>query len=128
MFIVSTIPNDNNLHVFRMFYISACMTLGLATCVIREDHVLRPLLANKPIRYIGSISYGMYLYQTFALHFLDKFLGFTKQWPLLEFVTAAGVTVIFAAISFATYEKFFLRLKKRFERPRLEPEVAIATT
>jgi peptidoglycan/LPS O-acetylase OafA/YrhL len=127
MLFVSTVPNDNTLHVFRMFYISIFLTLGLATCVIRQDHWLRGLLANKPIRYIGSISYGMYLYQTFALHFEEKFLTFAQQWPIAEFFAAAGVTALFAAISFATYEKVFLRLKKRFETPKSEAEPAVAT-
>lgn len=126
MVITSTVPNDNHLHVFRMFYISLFMTLALASCVTREDHLLRALLTNRPMRYIGSISYGMYLYHAFALHFVDKFLGVTKQWPALEFTAAAGITIGIAAISFATYEKFFLRLKKRFEKPKLGAQPVIA--
>ncbi|MDP4198845.1 MAG: acyltransferase [Bacteroidota bacterium] len=118
MLLACSIPNDNNLHVFRMFYITLSMAFALAACVIRQDHMLKPLLANRPIRYIGSISYGMYLYHAFGLHFEDRFLAFTKPWPLLEFLAAAGSTVIIASISFWTYERFFLKLKERFTKHR----------
>jgi peptidoglycan/LPS O-acetylase OafA/YrhL len=121
MLFVCTVPNDNHLHVLRMFYISICMTLALAACTIRQDHLLRPLLANRPIRYIGSISYGMYLYHLFAIPVVDRYFYFTKQWPLLQFIAAAGTTVIFASMSYWTYERFFLNLKSRFQTPKPQP-------
>src|SRR5581483_7763733 len=65
MLIVSTIPNDAILHVFRMFYICLAMMFAVIACTIRSDHVLVSALSNKPIRYVGMISYGMYLYHPF---------------------------------------------------------------
>ncbi len=118
MLLACSIPNDNHLHVFRMLYITFSMACALAACTIRQDHLLQPLLANRPIRYIGSISYGMYLYHAFGLHFVDRYLAFTKSWPILEFIAAAGTTVILASISFWTYERIFLKLKERFTARR----------
>jgi peptidoglycan/LPS O-acetylase OafA/YrhL len=114
MLVVCIVPNDAILHVFRMFYICVAMTLAVMACAIRNDHILRPLLTNRFMQYIGMISYGMYLYHPFGINITDKFFGFSKEWPVLQFIFVAGSTVAIASISYFTYERFFLRIKARF--------------
>jgi hypothetical protein len=42
------------------------------------------------------------------------FFGFSKEWPVVQFLFVAGSTVLIASISYFTYERFFLRIKARF--------------
>jgi peptidoglycan/LPS O-acetylase OafA/YrhL len=114
MLVVCIIPNDAILHVFRMFYICVAMMLAVMACSIRGDHILVPFLTNRVARYIGMISYGMYLYHPFGINMTDRFFAFSKQWPFLQFCFVAGSTIVLASISYWTYERFFLRLKSRF--------------
>ncbi len=121
MLIVCTIPNDAILHVFRMFYICIAMTLAVMACSIRSDHALVPILTNRVARYIGMISYGMYLYHPFGINMTDRFFGFSKQWPVLQFFFVVTSTVVLATISYWTYERFFLKLKSRFSARKYRP-------
>ncbi len=118
MLLACTIPNDAILHVFRMFYICVAMTLAVMACSIRGDHVLVPVLANPVARYIGMISYGMYLYHPFGINITDRFFSFSKEWPLLQFFFVAASTAALATISYFLYERFFLKLKARFTARR----------
>lgn len=51
------------------------MTLLVAACVVREGHALRWLLRLWPVRRIGAMSYGIYLYHHLAAHFVVAGLG-----------------------------------------------------
>lgn len=88
----------------------------LLTCVIREDHALAPALAQRFIRRIGAVSYGMYLYHLFALHIATAVLtklGLAGQ-PLVTFVLTFLITVIAAELSYRAVEKPILKLRKHF--------------
>ncbi|MEE9429079.1 MAG: acyltransferase [Paracoccaceae bacterium] len=91
------------------------MTLLLASVVLREDHVLRPVLSFAPVARIGTISYGIYLYHLIGLDFTTRILGrlgiekgALDTWISLVYVL---VSIVIAEISFRTYERFFLGLK-----------------
>lgn len=86
--------------------IGVSMAWLVAVCCVREDHILRPLLAWGPVAYVGRVSYGMYL-----LHFLlipfGAILGHT-------FLVTFGLTFIVAANSFRFFETPLLNVKRRF--------------
>lgn len=93
------------------------MTLFLASVVLREDHVLCPILSFSPVARIGAISYGIYLYHLIGLDFTTRALNWTgietsyqTVWISLAYVP---VSIVIAEISFRTYERFFLSLKNR---------------
>ena len=44
------------------------MMLVLGALVVREDHWARPVLTFAPLAYLGTISYGIYLYHMWAIH------------------------------------------------------------
>ena len=87
----------------------------LASAVVREDHVLAPLLKWPPVVRIGVLSYGMYLLHVFVVHFTDR-LGEHGLPALFLFPLAVLGTVAVAELSYRFYETPFLRLKKRFTR------------
>lgn len=95
--------------------IQITMTLLLVSCVIRQDHFLALFLTFKPVQYIGSISYGMYLFHLICLTVSFKVVGMyglNNEW--LVFLLGIILTIIVAGLSFKFYEKPFLNLKKRF--------------
>ena len=87
--------------------------LFVVSCVYREDHVLAPLLLWRPLVFIGSVSYGVYL-----LHMLVKnvavraftVFGAGNARYFVFVVTLLG-TVGVAALSFRYFESIFLSKK-----------------
>jgi len=64
------------------------------------------------LRWLGRISYSLYLYQQISLHPARRLL---EKYPVIVQL-AAGIacTVIAAGVSFYLVEKYFLQLKQRF--------------
>ncbi len=111
VFLATDLYDDWGIHLL-------CVLI-VASCVIREDHVLRPIMSWGIIRWMGMVSYGMYLMHMLALNAFkmgSNAVGFHH--PLVEFVGASALATIAATVSFKYYESFFLELKKRFEMPR----------
>jgi peptidoglycan/LPS O-acetylase OafA/YrhL len=95
--------------------IHASMTVLIGASVIREDHVLRPVLRLWPLRRIGVVSYGMYLFHMIVRHLVEKAtqrLGWSSEG--LFFLALVLLTWAVAEASFRFYESRFLALKSRF--------------
>ncbi len=89
--------------------IHLALLLLLASCVVRRDNLLCPVLTFWPIRRIGLVSYGIYLYHMITMGMLLQFLSS----GYVLFVLTAGVTWVTAEVSFAVLERRFLKLKPR---------------
>lgn len=97
------------------------LTLLVVACCMREDHVLAGLLRLRPVLYLGTISYGLYL-----LHMLCK-NGITGAARLVGIELGAGslfvatllLSIVVAGSSFRHFESRFLRIKGRFDRTAL---------
>jgi peptidoglycan/LPS O-acetylase OafA/YrhL len=120
-FVVSAIPNSDTLEVGHMMLVTFAMTLTVGACCIREDHWAKLLLTNPVARYLGLVSYGLYLYHAFGINIADRYFGFVKPWPALQFLVVVLCTLVLASLSYWLFEKRFLDLKKRFSRSRTEP-------
>ncbi len=81
------------------------------------------ILLNRPMMYMGKISYGLYVYHPFAIA-IGRLLGlicFHRGWDqlsleLLYFAVSIALTLGLAAASYRWLETPFLRLKRRFTR------------
>lgn len=89
----------------------------IGICVIQETHVLRQVLLAFPMRRIGKVSYGIYLYHLFffalSTAMLNR-LGITSK-PLL-FVSVLSMSWLAAEISYQTMETRFLGFARKFRR------------
>jgi peptidoglycan/LPS O-acetylase OafA/YrhL len=86
----------------------------LGACVVREDHGLAGLLRFRPLAFIGTISYGMYLLNSLSLHVVQAALSRVGLLhPVLAFPLGLGLTVGVAYLSFRYFETPFLELKKK---------------
>lgn len=91
------------------------MLVFVATCVIREQNVLRPILSLWLIRRIGIVSYGMYLYQHIVGHFTHRILEIMViPSRYAYFVGTAFAAWAVAECSFRFFETPFLAAKARF--------------
>jgi len=92
---------------------ASLLTAALLVCLQRSGP-LATALSLEPIRYVGKISYGLFLYHMPIFYLGEKFK------PSTPFhIYAAGLFVLIfatAALSYEFVEKPFLRLKDRFER------------
>lgn len=86
------------------------------------------LLDTRAMRYLGRISYSIYLYQQIVLHPVEKRLA---GHPVALFFGCLAVAVACASASYFLVERPFLKLKDRFERikpattqPEAQPKAA----
>jgi peptidoglycan/LPS O-acetylase OafA/YrhL len=90
----------------------------VGACVIRTQHPLARLFSLKPVAYIGSISYGMYMLHMLCKNAVVKVLaavGLNND-GLEVFALTFIVAVAAARLSFNYFENWFLGLKRQFER------------
>jgi peptidoglycan/LPS O-acetylase OafA/YrhL len=88
----------------------------LVSLVVREDTALHPLLTLGPLRRIGEISFGIYLYHLIAHHGATMVMTKAGLAPgLLPFALYLLLSVAIAELSFRTLEAYFLRRKDRFQ-------------
>jgi peptidoglycan/LPS O-acetylase OafA/YrhL len=71
----------------------------------------------RSIRYLGKISYGLYVYHLPCLTIISKIFvrSMGHDSPLADFALGLPLTIGIAAISYRYFESPFLRMKERFE-------------
>ncbi|WP_224247569.1 acyltransferase family protein [Hyalangium gracile] len=90
---------------------SVLMTALVVSACLRTDHLLMPVLTLAPVRYLGMISYGIYLMHMLAFNVVRRAVpgqGFAVWFPL-----TMALTVVMAGLSYRYFESRFLRLKER---------------
>lgn len=99
---------------------AGALALVVAACVVREDNDLSVLLRLRPIAWVGTVSYGMYLYHMIAVNIVRRAANSAGVGaPLVDFLGGTALALLLASISYVTYEKFWLQLKNRwFTRER----------
>jgi peptidoglycan/LPS O-acetylase OafA/YrhL len=76
------------------------------------------------VKYLGKISYGLYVYHMLVFHFV--FLALSHYYRtvfgfILCWITALLITVLVAFASYELFESRFLHLKERFARVQSRP-------
>jgi len=104
--------------------VHALGVLVVGSCVIREDHFIAKPFKLYPIRWMGTVSYGMYMLHMLAKNGYEMVAGKINADSVIsrigidpiigEFVGTTIIVVVLATISFKFYEVYFLNLKKRF--------------
>lgn len=101
-------------------------TIAAAGCTAMVAGSQAPMFARSPLawapmRYLGKISYGFYVFHIAALVIAGKAVGLVGAPAWIAFPAGLGLTIASAALSYAVYEKPFLRLKERFEQVKARP-------
>jgi len=90
----------------------------VGACVMREQHTLVGLLTWRPLAYLGTISYGLYMLHMLCKNVVLLVLGRLGQPQngLLVVALTLPLAVLAATLSFRYYEAYFLRRKNAFVR------------
>jgi peptidoglycan/LPS O-acetylase OafA/YrhL len=96
------------------FVMHLLMVWLVGACCIRRRHLLSPLLGNPVVRYVGGVSYGMYLLHMLALNVARRVVPAQQFSPVTTFLATLALTVVAAGLAYRFYELPFLRLKQRF--------------
>ncbi|MBV6394939.1 MAG: O-acetyltransferase OatA [Anaerolineales bacterium] len=101
--------------VWGYFYLNYLFAL-LIQLVVREKMFLRPL-DTRVMRYIGKISYGLYVYHYAVIWFVSRIRDFGITEPTakpLTLLLSAALTFLLAHLSYKYFEKPILDLKDRY--------------
>lgn len=105
--------------------IQITMMMLLGSLVVHEDHAAARVLNLPSLRFVGMISYGMYLYHMHVVHIVqiafvkthvmfDRFQVSYATGTMLNFLACVLGTVLVAGLSYRLIEQPILRLKSRF--------------
>jgi peptidoglycan/LPS O-acetylase OafA/YrhL len=100
----------------RMNIIAVGAVLIIAWISLNQKSLLAKALSFPPLRYIGVISYGVYMWQGFFLS-TGPARSASALWPLPS-TTGLILLILVAPLSYHCIEKPILRFKKNFEPKR----------
>ena len=101
--------------VWGYFYLNYLFAL-LIHLVVKEKMFLR-VLDTKAMRYLGKISYGLYVYHYAVIWFVSRIRDVGIQEPVakpLTLILSAAATFLLAHFSFKYFEKPILDLKDKY--------------
>jgi peptidoglycan/LPS O-acetylase OafA/YrhL len=101
------------------------MAVFLGQAIALSSTLAWTWLDAAPVRYLGRISYSLYLYQQVTLYPVRRILA---AYPVsIQLVAAIAVTIVVASLSYYVIERPFLQLKHRRQAPRPleQPVVAV---
>lgn len=94
--------------------------LGLAglvlCCSVRRDHGLKCLFDNAPARFVGRISYGIYLWHVPVIGAIRSAVPGLRDHAAGVFALALPLSVAVAALSYRYFEQRLLAAGARFRR------------
>ncbi len=80
----------------------------------------KTLLENKILNYLGSISYGIYMYHLMVIPFvIAVFKSLNNNSILFNFLVyifSIIISILISGLSYKYYESYFLRIKKKYEK------------
>ena len=98
----------------HLLAIHLCMTALIGACCIRPDHGLALVVDARPLRFVGTISYGMYMLHISAIAMARRVLPPSLSGATWVFLLSLGVTILIAHLSYRFFEMPFLKLRTRF--------------
>lgn len=85
----------------------------VGACVLRERHGLRLLLEARPARYVGRVSYGLYLLNLTAIGLVRRAIPAHAASASFVFWLSLPLALLLAALSHRYFEAPLLRLRSR---------------
>lgn len=102
--------------VFGYLVISIISTYIILFCIKTNTFLVRSF-SQKPMRYLGKISYGLYIWHIIVLEFLFYLLQ-NQDYDLFLIILGLPLVILLAHLSFKFFEKPFLNLKLNFNQKK----------
>jgi peptidoglycan/LPS O-acetylase OafA/YrhL len=114
-------PSDLSFFQDILFQLAVILLYLLLISVVITANNAFFSLKNKVLNYLGTLSYGIYIYHPYVSYFLRFILlkvSFLKNiitfFPLIYYGLLLFFTIIIAHFSYITVERYFLNLKNQF--------------
>jgi len=99
-------------YLYKEFY-SVWFGIIILNFAANKDNLIN--LEQKPIRYLGKISYGLYMYHPIAIVFaLQTSIWLGAPSDALLYPLALALTIPLAGVSYKYFETYFLNFKTNF--------------
>lgn len=105
----------NNINIPYFHFQTYSLLFAVIIINFSTNENLHISLENKTIQYLGKISYGLYIYHSIAIVLaisLTKELHLVSDW--LIYPLSFLFSILIAGISYAYFEKYFLKFKFKF--------------
>ncbi len=112
---ISTLYSISNFFVvLSIFVLSISLLIG---CYYSFNGVIGQILNISKLKYLGKISYGLYLYHKPVPYLVKLFISKThiQISNYILFILSILITIIIAHLSYNLLEKRFLKLKDKFD-------------
>jgi peptidoglycan/LPS O-acetylase OafA/YrhL len=99
-------------YLYKEFY---SLWFGIIILNFASNPEIGISLEAKPFRYLGKISYGLYMYQPIAIalaFYIAQF--FQPVFNLVFYSLSMALTIAISAISYKYFEAYFLKFKGKF--------------
>ncbi len=101
--------------LFKHSVIATICFVLVATVVIYQDSwLVKKLLANRPIRFTGKISYGLYVYHVLCFIAVNAILP-ASRFPFAFIIVCLMTAYLVSWSSFRLFESPFLTMKRHFK-------------
>lgn len=107
------------LHQVYLYSIVACGAAALTISALHEPWL--GFLASRPMRYMGKISYGLYVFHFMGIEIGRRVAVKTDGGWWVQAVAALLATMLLSVLSYELFERHFLKLKRRFETVHSRP-------
>lgn len=102
--------NDFSLYCGTISVFSMTIAGLILWLITRERSIFKTLLELRPLRWLGQISYGLYLWHYAFYEFGKKTFASVP----LQIIVGIGLALIVSTVSFYLIERPFLKLKSKF--------------
>jgi peptidoglycan/LPS O-acetylase OafA/YrhL len=107
-----TVNNLNFPYLYKEFY---SLWFGIIILNFASNREIGISLEAKPLKYLGKISYGLYMYQPIAIALAFQIaLLFPQAFNVVFYTLSVALTIAMSAISYKYFETYFLKFKGKF--------------
>src|SRR5258706_10098657 len=107
-----TINHLNFPYLYKEFY---SLWFGIIILNFASNQEIIISLEAKILRYLGKISYGLYMYQPIGIALAFQIaLLFPQVFNLVFYTSSMAITVAISAASYKYFETYFLKFKRKF--------------
>ncbi|CAN7688155.1 acyltransferase [Pseudoduganella sp. LjRoot289] len=109
----------NGIHQVYIYTVTACGAAALTMAALHEPWL--GFLASRPLRYLGKISYGLYVFHFMGIEIGRRVAGKLDGGWWVQAIAALLATMLLSVLSYELFERHFLKLKRKFETVRSRP-------
>ena len=115
LFLICSIIFGVNYSFFNIEVYSISIAIMILNLSVNPDTILN--FENKPLNFLGKISYGLYMFHPLMIVIVLKFFNsLNVKNVFLENITSLMLTIIISYLSYILFEEKFILMKEKFKQ------------